>query len=157
MKLTIGITLTFLLASYGHACSFAPGYQDFLIAPSIYRKGPKPESPKITVKKIQRGEKGDPGMCADAGTLVLTIDNFRLNTGYQFTIESGVADDQIFPEKYIAPVPGSRELMFVWLDGASYFQEPIQLKVKVVAISLDGIESQASYVNIEDPGRPKPR
>ncbi|TLM73953.1 hypothetical protein ACONUD_02700 [Microbulbifer harenosus] len=157
MKIIIGIILACFLSRYGHACSFAPGYQKFLMAPSIYRKDAKPEAPKITVKEIRRGEKGDPGMCADAGILVLKIENFKLNTGYSFTIENGVAEDSIFPEDYIAPVPGSRELMFVWLDGASYFQEPIELKVKVVAISLGGTESQPGYVKIEDPGRPKYR
>jgi len=157
MKIVIGIALALFLTHYANACSFAPGYQDFLMAPSIYRKDFKPDPPQISVKEIRRGEKGDPGMCADVGILVLKIDNFKLNTGYSFTIESGVVEDRIFPEEYIVPVPGSRELMFVWLDRASYFQEPIQLKVKVVAISLGGTESQPSYVNIEDTGRPRPR
>lgn len=157
MKIIIGIAVTFFFSRFAYACSFPAGYQNFLMAPSIYRKDVAPEPPKVTVKKIERGEKGDPGMCADAGVLVLKIDNFKLNTGYSFTIESGTVEDKIFPEDYIAPVPGSRELMFVWLDGASNFQEPIDLKIKVVAVSLGGTESEPSYVKIEDPGRPTPR
>lgn len=106
MKSIVGIAGIFFLSRYAYACSFPAGYQNFLMAPSVYRKDAAPELPKITVKKIERGEKGHPGVCADPGVLVLKIDNFKLNTGYSFTIEDGVAEDRIFPEGtlHLSPV-----------------------------------------------------
>lgn len=133
-------------------CSFAAGYKPFLMAPSAYRQDKVPEPPKVSIQEIERGTKGDPGMCADAGILVLKIENYKRNIGYLFTIEEGEAEDRIFPDRYIVPVPGKKELRFVWLDGAYDFQEPINLKVKVVAASLSGAESQPSYIKIKHPG-----
>ena len=152
MKKALIFVVLFCISGKSFPCSFAPGYKPFLMVPSIYAEDKSPEPPKVSIQEIERGRKGDPGMCADAGILVLKIENYKRNTGYLFTIEEGEAEDRMFPEKYIVPVPGKKELTFVWLDGAYDLQEPLNLKVKVVAVSLSGAESQPSYIKVEHPG-----
>jgi len=132
------------------ACSVAPGYKVFLPGP-VFRPGSTlVPAPKVTVDRIQRGNRGEPGMCADAGVLVLAVPNNAL--GYSFEIVEGAFDDVVFPEGFVQPTePGL--LRFVWLDGNTYAQEPIRIVVKVTAMSGNGSVSEPLLLRIEDPGR----
>jgi hypothetical protein len=132
------------------ACSVAPGYKVFLPGP-IFRPGSLPDpAPKVTVDRIERGKRGDPGMCADAGVLVLAVANDAL--GYSFEIVEGAFDDVVSPEGFIRSTePGL--LRFVWLDGSTYAQEPIRVVVKVTAMSATGSVSEPLLLRVEDPGR----
>lgn len=145
-----------MLLAPSHACSFQPGYEPFLIRPYGLREEPPPQPPKLEVLKIERGRDGNPGMCDDAGILVLGVknDSGQTHTGYRFRLVSGVFNDRVFPDYAVRPAEQSPGVLrFVWLDGASDRQEPIDLVVEVVAVSLWGAESDAVRLHIKHPGR----
>ena len=132
------------------ACSVARGYKVFLPGP-LYRPGETLlPAPKVTVDRIERGDVGDPGMCADAGVLVLAVQDDAL--GYSFEITEGAFDDVVFPEGFVQPTePGL--FRFVWLDGNTHAQEPLKVVVKVTAMSGNGSLSEPLLLRVEDPGR----
>lgn len=141
-----------------NACSFAPGYQDFLVMPAYENQGRAPNIPKVEVAEISRGyDDGNFASCSDAGIIRLKItdDNVYDKTGYSFRIIEGTFEDQVFPEGYVMPptsLKSENEVMFVWLDGSKNYQEPIDIKVEITAISHRGIESKPYVLHIKHPG-----
>jgi hypothetical protein len=133
------------------ACSVTPGYKVF--RPLILRPGLSLEpAPKVTVSGITRGHKeGDPAAsCSDAGILVLAVSSDAL--GYRFEIVEGEFDDVVFPESFVQPTEQGL-LRFVWLDGDTNVQEPINVVVEITTLSANGTLSEPLLLRIEDPGR----
>lgn len=142
------------IAAESAACSFAAGYENFLIIPGTGRHYPEPDPPEISVKNIRRGRAGgDPAMdCSDAGIIELQVPEYPI-VGYRFEIFHGKFEDAVIPEGVIKPTMLSRDsLRFVWLDGAHASQEPINVILKVYAVSSFGVESEPMFLNITDPG-----
>jgi hypothetical protein len=136
------------------ACSFVPGHKVFLPGPILRPGSTLVPAPKVTVDRIERGHTGgDPAAtCADAGILVLAVPNSAL--GYSFEIVEGAFDDVVFPAGFVQPVATDPGLLrFVWLDGNTYVQEPINVVVRVITMSANGSLSQPLLLRIEDPGR----
>jgi|SRR6188768_723990 len=150
MALAVVGTLLAMRTSAAIACSFAPGYEAFLPGPVMRPSPTLAPAPAVSVEGIRRGTNGDPGMCADAGVLVLKVP--RAAQGYSFELVEGRFDDQVFPQGFVQPTrPGY--LTFVWLDGNTDVQEPIDVVVKVTAISNIGVLSEPLLLKIEHPGR----
>lgn len=141
-----------------NACSFAPGYQDFLVMPAYENQGSAPNIPKVEVAEILRGyDDGNFASCSDAGTIRLrfTDGNVYHKTGYSFKVIEGTFEDEVFPEGYVMPptsLKSENEVMFVWLDGSNSYQEPIDIKVEITAMSYRGIESKPYVLHIKHPG-----
>lgn len=132
------------------ACSFAPGYEEFRPGPVMRPSPTLSPAPAINVESIRRGTKGEVGMCADAGILVLNVP--KAPQGYSFELVEGKFDDEVFPQGFVQPTrPGY--LTFVWLDGNTDLQEPISVVVKITAMSSLGVLSEPLLLKIEDPGR----
>ncbi len=140
------------------ACSFAPGYQDFLVMPAYENSGKAPNIPKVEVSEIIRGHSdGNFASCSDAGIIRLrfTDGNPYHKTGYSFKIIEGTFEDKVFPDGYVMPpasLKSENEVMFVWLDGSKNYQEPIDIKVEIRAMSYRGIESKPYVLHIKHPG-----
>jgi hypothetical protein len=142
------VVCAMMLARPVAACSLAPGYEAFQVRPAP-EKSALIHPPSVSVENIRRGHRGDSGLCADLGFLVLKVLNARL--GYRFEIVEGKLDG-VFPEGFIQPAaPGY--LSFVWVDGNTDAQEPIQIVVKVTAMSKAGHLSEPLMLRIADPGR----
>ena len=131
------------------ACSFAPGYEAFRPVRFLPGSNLLPE-PAVSVDRIERGHQGDAGLCADAGILVLKVPTEML--GYSFELVEGTFDDVVFPEGFVQPTERGY-LRFVWLDGNTDRQEPIDVLVKITTMSATGVLSEPLLLRIEDPGR----
>ena len=86
-------TLVALLGGPALACSFAPGYETFQLGPVLRPSLALAPAPIVSVERIERGTKGDPGMCANAGILVLKVPTET--QGYSFEIVEGAFDDVV--------------------------------------------------------------
>ncbi|MCH9692679.1 MAG: hypothetical protein K0U59_11580 [Gammaproteobacteria bacterium] len=151
MRIFLGIILA--LAHFtATACSLSPGYVPFLVTPIAQKRGKPPKAPEIEVVSVRRGNIGDSGMCADLGLVVFRVKDRQRHTGYLFEVVEGSDKSEIIPNGIISSVEDS-EFRFPWLDGATEYQEPIELKIKVTAISTLGVESQPSYFWFKDRGR----
>ncbi len=115
----------------------------------------EPSRPNFSVNDITRGTIGESGSCNDAGILSLAISPEPEDTGYIFSIVDGTFEDQLFPS---GPVIRIRDTIkpssyfFVWLDGYSTEQEPIDITVKIVAVSKDGGVSEPQLLKVVHPG-----
>ncbi|MFV8784439.1 hypothetical protein ACNKU7_18640 [Microbulbifer sp. SA54] len=140
----------FSVDSWG--CSFPRTYEIFQTAPPIALASVKVPKPEIAIGEISRGRDGIGSMCADAGTIEVVITNHRRLTGYKFIVVDGEGPEAVFPKELITPIPGRKNVRFVWLDGASDIQEPINLKVKVIAVNSLGVESKPTEVLVTHSG-----
>ncbi|MCX2795388.1 hypothetical protein OQJ62_10695 [Microbulbifer thermotolerans] len=152
MKYLVLLLVTlFSISSW--ACSFPRTYEIFNPAPlrgSSTIEVPKPE---IIIGEISRGRDGAGSMCADAGTIEVEIVNHRRLTGYKFVVVDGEDSESIFPKEIITPTSGRKSVRFVWLDGASDIQEPINLKLSVIAINSFGVESEPTEILVTHSGK----
>ena len=119
--------------------------------PRVSSKIEVPE-PEVIIREILRGRDGVGSMCADAGTIEVEFTNHRRLTGYKFIVVEGEDSESIFPKKAITPKSGRKSVVFVWLDGASDIQEPINLKLKVVAVNSLGAESKPTEILVTHGG-----
>ena len=111
--------------------------------------------PSFTVTSIERGRKGYSGSCAGAGILTIRAERFQPDTGYIFSLAEGEMEDQLFYPSTIQKVPGSEEpgeYFFIWLDGNTEAQEPIDIVIKITAVSKDGGRSEPQYLKVQHPG-----
>ena len=156
MKILLSIIL--LLPNFVFACSFAQTM-------NIFSHGDArliiPEKPNFAVSSIYRGTKGPHGGCQDAGSIKLQSGaKAGKKVGYRFSIERGQFEDALFINEPVVLVeaewrtPG--EYSFIWFDGNTVEQEPIDITVKIVAISEDGGESEPQFLRITHPGVKKP-
>jgi len=145
-------------SSSSFACSFVQMTEDFDIDAEF---APTPMTPNFVVEKIVRGsDDGNIGSCSDAGILTLKRKNSPENpTGYIFEILTGEFEDQLFyPEPVRATERFEQEGLykFVWLDGSNDEQEPINIEVKIVALSKSGERSKPQILKVTHPGIKKP-
>ncbi|WP_027858473.1 hypothetical protein [Marinobacterium jannaschii] len=139
------------------ACSFARVTEEFV---TTNQESIIPEQPNFTLTSIHRGTKGNIGSCNDAGSIKLTVNpEPEQDTGYVFSISQGEFEDQLFGEKPIVRVKKYTEVgeySFIWLDGYSVEQEPIDIVIRIVAVSKDGGESEPQFLKVSHPGVKKP-
>lgn len=119
-----------------------------------------PDSPRIAVKSIHRGNAEDPtDSCGDTGViaLVMPATEEAKEIAYTFELMSGEADDLIFFEGTFQGFEDeeTKQLQFVfpWLDGATAKQEPLNLVVRVTPYRLSGLKGQPVTLKITDAGR----
>lgn len=153
MKYLITI-LMIITPCISYACSFAQVTENFEIT-GIGTVAPK--KPSFKVLNIERGtDDGNLGSCSDAGILTLYQNEpYQDNVGYKFEVVSGNLDDTIFQSDAIKAVSSLEKehlYKFVWLDGSTKVQEPIDIKIKVIAVSVSGTESEPSYIEVMHPG-----
>jgi hypothetical protein len=131
------------------ACSFAPGYERFTPAPASFE--PRTENdrlavlpaPRVDTVRVQRGTAASGGPCGDLGRLTLVVDwprssSYRLDeVGFYFRVVGGRQPDRIFPPIPITGrISGQRaQFFFVWVDGHSPGQAPLDLEVEVFAVN----------------------
>jgi hypothetical protein len=135
------------------ACSLAPSMESFVINPG-YHLTKKPLKPRFELIKVKRGyDDGNYASCSDAGIITIkAISKYTSNAvAYKFEIVAGELEDSVFPEGAVQSLNGN-EFYFVWLDGSSNKQEPIEIILKIVALSPSGIESEPSLLRISHPG-----
>jgi hypothetical protein len=156
MKLPL-VIFGLLISSNTFACSFAPTTEEFVLDNS---DAPAPSTPIFVVKSINRGfDDGDGGSCSDAGILTLKIASpIEANVGYIFEISEGTFDDKIF---YDAPIKSSEfakegTFTFIWLDGESDSQEPINITVEITPVAKSGAKGKPAHLKITHPGVKKP-
>jgi len=89
-------------------------------------------------------------MCADLGFLVLNVP--KQAQGYSFELVEGRFEGMSFPTGFVQPTRLGY-LSFVWVDGNTDRQEPINVIVKIIAMSSTGVLSEPLLLKIEDPGR----
>ena len=155
MRIPAVLLLCALSARPALACSFAPGYQSFRVAPVLRPTLVPAPAPEVVVESIERGyDDGDGASCSDAGILVLRVPSDAL--GYHFEIVAGGFDDVVFPDGYVRTVERGR-LRFVWLDGELDWQESIEVLVRVTTLSSDGVPSEPQVLRIRHPGGESPR
>ncbi len=147
-----------LVAFNAIACSFLPAFDDFVITDSSAVKATKPN---FTVDSIHRGtDDGNHGSCSDAGFIELKLDTVPLHEqGYIFKIIEGKFEDQLFYESPVVPskfIDSKKLYSFVWLDGSSEEQEPINITVQIIAVSRSGNKSEPQILKITHPGVEKP-
>ena len=132
--------------------------EEFEVVPG---DGVPPVVPNFKVEKIVRGtDDGNLASCSDAG--ILTLKNLDIpgeSTGYIFSIVEGQFEDQLFHEK---PIQATDYFLkdslynFIWLDGSSDVQEPIDVTIEIVAISKTGQRSSPQKLKVMHPGVSKP-
>ena len=91
------LLLLVFISDLALACSFMPSFEKFEISESsaVFEA---PRTPNLTVAEIDRGSKGDAGMCFDAGRL--TIKNGSSSSeepGYMFSLHEGEFNAAVFP------------------------------------------------------------
>ncbi len=155
MKFFVTI-LAVLFYGNAFACSFARPFVDF---EHTNEGNIIPKMPIFSVKSISRGEIGGAGSCADAGVLTLVTTSAEKDTGFIFSIEEGQFEGRLFHPKPMILASGhtgSDEYFFIWNDGRTTEQEPIDITVKIVAVSKDGGQSEPQYLKVTHKGVKKP-
>ena len=121
-----------------------------------------PEKPGFSVSSISRGKGGgQPAAdCSDAGILVLES-SIKLQKGVAYSIEvvKGKDKNAIFPSKPVIPTEhyfNNNQLVFVWLDGGTYEQDPINLTIGISSVSPGGVTSEQQILIISHPGVKQP-
>ena len=154
-RITIFLLLLFPITSL--ACSFARVVEEFS---ATEERTIIPDTPNFTVTSVYRGTKGSIGDCSDAGSIRLTVSpEPKKETGYIFSISEGAFEDQLFdpaPIIRIKEYTEEGEYSFIWFDGNTIEQEPINITIKIVAVSRDGGHSEPQFVKVSHPGVKKP-
>lgn len=145
----LGLTIClFGLACDARACSVLPTF-DPVPASVIGSESAPAAAPVVTVERIVRGRVGEAGTCAELGFLTLKVPHEVL--GFRIEPVSGNLGRTVFPEGFVQPREQGR-LGFVWLDGNTDAQEPIDVVVRVSALSPDGVVSEPVQLRITHPG-----
>ena len=144
------VLLAFGVAKAVLACSPVRGYTPFTPGPVLRPDTNLLPPPRLSVEKVERGYGGSNDSCSDLGTIVLKVP--LSVAGYAFEIVEGQFDrDTPFPDGFVQPATRGY-LRFVWIDGAKSLQEPIDVLVKITAISAVGVLSEPLFLRIQDPG-----
>jgi hypothetical protein len=110
------------------------------------------------VESLKRGyDDGNYASCSDAGVLTLrfTDGNPRRTTGYSLRIVEGKFEENVIPIGYIMPSDSTTQndtIQFIWLDGSKNYQEPIDFKIEVMAVSIKGVQSEPYILHVTHPG-----
>jgi hypothetical protein len=124
-------------------------------------ESPKPVTPDFVVGGISRGhDDGNSVSCSDAGVISLKLKTTPSNpTGYLFEMLENDFEDQLFISKPISILEDydkNSPFYFRWLDGSNEVQEPINIAIKIIAVSKTGDKSTPQYLKITHPGVKKP-
>lgn len=153
--------LVFLLLSISIntlACSFMPTKVAF--ETSTIEKV-EPIIPAFELSHIGRGKyDGNHGSCSDAGVVSLKLKEMpSIEQGYIFEITEGTFEDTLFdtgPVIINDLIEDKSTYSFIWFDGNSDEQEPINIKVKIIAVSRSGHQSAPQFIEIKHPGVKEP-
>lgn len=149
--------IAFTLTSHSLACSFALMIEEFKLEDV---EAPVPAKPEFIVKNIKRGSyDGDGGSCSDAGALTFKAHNGSASeVGYLFKIIEGSFEDEIFYDTPITPSKFAEKgvFTFIWFDGHSDEQKPIDMVVEVTPVSKAGEKGEPAYLEVTHPGVKKP-
>ena len=141
-----------------NACSFAPGYDEFITSPLYVKKEHPLFTPKASLESIKRGyDDGNRGSCSDAGIIKITFENDNpvRATGYRLKIVEGTFESHVIPDYEVMPsryYPSGNSLSFVWLDGSYNEQESIDFVLEIIAISPEGGKSKPYKLRIKHAG-----
>ena len=147
------LVILLLLPSLSEACSFARGWNHFLVEPRYGAEEITPELPNVSVSEIKRGyNDGNYASCSDAGIITLKVGNAPIGElGYTFEIEDSEFEDAVFPEGIFAPLENG-EIRFVWLDGSKNYQEDFDISVRIHSVNKQGVYSEPVFIQISHAG-----
>lgn len=151
------LLIIFMFSPHSLACSFAPMIDEFKIEDV---EAPVPAKPTFVVKSINRGfYDGNHGSCSDAGSISLEVSDTKPdNVGYLFKIVEGSFEDRIFYDVPVTPSEFAErnQFTFIWFDGHSDEQEPIDIVVEITPVSKSGAKGEPAYLHVVHPGTKKP-
>ena len=153
LKLTVIVLVAAGLSHEVSACSLNVTYEPFRLGPTIRYTGKLDPAPDVRVEDIKRGHAGEATMCANWGSVAVRVP--AGDAGYSFEVLESRGPSVVFPNGYVRSVTGyaqSAYLRFYWDDGATDDQEPLELLVKIAAISKDGVFSDPTVLKVEHPG-----
>lgn len=135
-------------------CSFNRNFVDFVVSQEKHVEASKPN---FEVASIHRGtDDGNGASCSDAGIINLKIkDDSLQNQGYIFEIVQGVFEGNPFRKEAIFPDKlwhNKKLYRFIWFDGNSVEQEPFNIMVKIVSVSISGHKSEPQFLEIRHLG-----
>jgi hypothetical protein len=139
------------LCEVASACSLVRSYEPFRL-PTIRYTDPAP-APDVRVADIKRGHSGSTTACANVGSVLVSVP--AGDAGYSFEVIESRGPRIVFPAGFVRSSSGYAQpanLRFYWDDGATDAQEPIELRVKVTAMSRDGVFTDPVVLKIEHPG-----
>lgn len=153
------IAAAILLCDTSDACSIqAPDFVQ--LVPRDARPGEiGPGMPEIRVEGVMRGDAHEPRYsCSDIGIVSLSVADAAetAELSYELVVVEGRHESEIVPTRPLRPRAGEnrrRYFVFSWLDGDTHRQEPLDLHVRVTALSASGVRGGSSVVRILDPGR----
>ena len=149
------LLLLVFISELALACSFMPSFERFEISESS-TVVEAPRKPNLKVAEIDRGSKGDAGMCFDAGRLTIKDGSSpSKELGYIFSLHEGEFNAAVFPDYPVISTGTFFEIgeySFIWLDGNTTEQEPLEFILKIEAVSLGGTRSEPQYLKVEHPG-----
>ena len=153
------ILFTVLCGVSGHlnACSLVPLLEAFEASDTEVSA---PVMPGFKVAGIERGsDDGNFGSCSDFGFITFKLSGNYPPQGYIFERVSGEFEDRLFEPVAVKPskfVDDNSSFTFVWLDGSSNEQEPIDFTVSIVAVNMAGERSEPQYLKVRHPGVASP-
>jgi hypothetical protein len=157
------LAAAFAVPAIADACSFSNTAAQIQPALKAIEKTP-PVFPAAGAVRVKRGQSprsgcgdSDATSCDDLGTIQIEVAASDDTTpaarmGYEVTLARGtLPDGLVLPAVPIERVaPG--HLMFVWLDGATDSQEPVDFTLRIVAVDGAGNESAPQLVSVDDAG-----
>ena len=155
----LAIVITVLCSLSGHlnACSLLPLLEAF---EAPHTEAIAPITPNFKVAGIERGsDDGNLGSCSDFGFITFKLSGSYPPQGYIFERVSGEFEDRLFEPVAVKPskfVNDNASFTFVWLDGSSNEQEPINITVSIVAVNGTGERSVAQLLEVRHPGVASP-
>ena len=148
------ILFTVLCGVSGHlnACSLVPLLEAFEASDTEVSA---PVMPGFKVAGIERGsDDGNLGSCSDFGFIIFKLSGSYPPQGYIFERVSGEFEDRLFEPVAVMPsqfIDDNSSFTFVWLDGSSNEQEPINITVSIVAVNQAGERSKAQFLELRHP------
>ena len=148
------ILFTVLCGVSGHlnACSLVPLLEAFEASDTEVSAQ---VMPGFKVAGIERGsDDGNFGSCSDFGFITFKLSGNYPPQGYIFERVKGEFEDRLFEPVAVIPskfVDDNASFTFVWLDGSSNEQEPINITVSIVAVNQAGERSKAQFLELRHP------
>ncbi len=150
----LAIVITVLCSTSGplSACSIVPLLEAF---EANHTEAIAPVTPNFKVAGIKRGsDDGNLGSCSDFGFIIFKLSGSYPPQGYIFERVSGEFEDRLFEPVAVMPsqfIDDNSSFTFVWLDGSSNEQEPINITVSIVAVNQAGERSKAQFLELRHP------
>lgn len=150
----LAIVITVLCSTSGplSACSIVPLLEAF---EANHTEAIAPVTPNFKVAGIKRGsDDGNLGSCSDFGFITFKLSGSYPPQGYIFERVSGEFEDRLFEPVAVMPsqfIDDNSSFTFVWLDGSSNEQEPINITVSIVAVNQAGERSKAQFLELRHP------